>query len=335
MAGFTVQELDAIENNAKNKAYNQPPPKNVALTVAVSIGKNVRAAAVYFYDQAIKSGKLEETAKVEARIAANKNADDCISQKKVVLYYTPTAAQQDISKQNAVAVAAALTNKNKDATGTLPADFSEQIYLDNNPDIANAVKNKNYPSGANHYINFGWKENRVYSVATLAAKNKTVVPANTTTTTVQVTKTTPTNNTPTTPVATTVQVTKTTPANTTPTNTPTTPVTTTVQVTKTTQTTNPNGAPVTTTVTSVPVTKTTTPITTTITTPITTPITNQGIVKKSSSDVLTNMAENSKLAPGPTDEKPNYLYWIAGTVIAAYVVYKVTRPKPKTFKRKK
>jgi hypothetical protein len=41
-----------------------------------------------------------------------------------------------------------------------PAEFVEQSYLDANPDVAEAVRNRNVSSGWEHWITVGWSENR-------------------------------------------------------------------------------------------------------------------------------------------------------------------------------
>jgi hypothetical protein len=44
----------------------------------------------------------------------------------------------------------------------LPRDFCEGAYLDNNPDIAKAIEKGDYTCGAEHWLLYGWNENRRY-----------------------------------------------------------------------------------------------------------------------------------------------------------------------------
>lgn len=175
MAGFTVNEIDKFIITTRERLLRQPPGKQIAAATQEAILKNLRAAFPFYYDGKIKAGVSEEAAKAGAMVAINLLVEQSIQQRKVVPFEVKTAAQIEQSKANAASTFAAVVSKDKGSgssnVGTLPADFDEKIYLENNPDIQEAVKKGSYPSGANHFINFGWKEERVYSSATLAAKN--------------------------------------------------------------------------------------------------------------------------------------------------------------------
>ena len=42
----------------------------------------------------------------------------------------------------------------------VPVEYNEGEYLDLNPDVAQAVKNGDYTSGIEHYLKYGFNENR-------------------------------------------------------------------------------------------------------------------------------------------------------------------------------
>ena len=51
----------------------------------------------------------------------------------------------------------------KSTLPSVPRDYKEGDYLDFNPDVAQAVKKGQFSSGAEHYLKYGYKENRKIS----------------------------------------------------------------------------------------------------------------------------------------------------------------------------
>ena len=179
MSGFTQLEIDAFLAPIRNRITYLGPGKTIASPIAEAIYKHLKEALLYFYNGKMTTGFGESAAKTSALVSANSLADQCISQKKSVQYKELSASEVYASNASAANTIAAMTNadgqkRTNTNTGTLPGDFDEQIYLANNPDIAEAVKKGSFPSGANHFINFGYNENRIYSAATLAAKTVSV-----------------------------------------------------------------------------------------------------------------------------------------------------------------
>lgn len=52
-------------------------------------------------------------------------------------------------------------NESRQYKPSLPQDFSEGVYLEFNKDVAAAIP-KSFSSAAEHYLNFGYRENRIY-----------------------------------------------------------------------------------------------------------------------------------------------------------------------------
>lgn len=54
--------------------------------------------------------------------------------------------------------------ENRRAIPLLPNNYCEGVYISNNSDVAEAIKKGDFTCGAEHWLLYGWNENRKYSI---------------------------------------------------------------------------------------------------------------------------------------------------------------------------